>query len=270
MTDATAEPLPGFLSDTTAVRAECASFVRSTVAAADAEGVVIGLDGGLESTVAATVAVEALGSDAVAGLVLPSSKIGSRSAQDAEAVADVLGIETETVHLQQLLLCFGELAPHTDLHGDPIVREALVERLRMTMLYLAADATNRLVLGTTTRTERLLGSFTKHGDGAADLRPLGHLYRTELETLAEDLEIPAFVTETPAATGFYPGRSHTHDLDASAETIDSILQRFVEVGESPQRITEALDVDSETIDQVLTRHEATEDKRHRPPTPVDG
>ncbi|MEF8778689.1 MAG: NAD(+) synthase, partial [Natronomonas sp.] len=149
MADPMVDSNAGLRADTDTMRDECVSFLRSGVAAADAAGVVVGLDGGVDSTVAATLAVEALGADSVSGLVLPSSKIGSKSAQDAEAVADALGIETETIHLQPLLMRFGELAPHTELHGDPIVRENLVDRLRMTMLYLAANATGRLVVGTT-------------------------------------------------------------------------------------------------------------------------
>ena len=256
-----------FREDTDAMRDECVSFVNSTVDAADAGGVVIGLDGGLGSTVAATLAVEALGTESVSGLVLPSSKIGSRSAQNAEAVADLLGIDAETVHLQPLLVRFGELATHTDLHGDPIVRENLVSRLRMTMLYLAANATGRLVVGTTTKSELLLGSFTKHGDGAVDLRPLGGLYRTEIEAVADDLEIPSFARETPAAVGFYPSRSDSQDLDVPQSVIDRILRRLVETGEDRERIAATLEVDRETVDRIARRHEATAHKRRRPPVP---
>ncbi len=254
-------------TDTESMQSECISFVRSSVADADAGGVVIGLNGGIDSTVTATLAVEALGAERVSGLVLPSSKIGSRSAQDAEAVADVLGIEAETIHLQPLLMSFGELSPDTDLHGDPIVRESLVDRLRMTMLYLAADATDRLVLGTITRSELLLGSFSKHGDCAADLLPLGGLYRTEVETLAEYLEIPDFVIEAPAAAGFYPGRSDSHDLGESQSVIDAVLRRLLETDDEPQRIAAALDLEREAVERIVRCHETTERKRRLPPTP---
>ena len=262
-----AETAAAFRDDPDAMREECIEFVRSTVTAADAEGVVVGLDGGLASTVVATLAVEALGPGGVSGLVLPSSKIGSRSARDAETVADVLGIDAETVHLQPLLVQVGELTPHTDLHGDPIVRENLVDRLRMTMLYLSANATTRLVAGTTTKSERLLGSFTKHGDGAADLRPLGGLYRTEIARLADELELPEFVTERPAAVGFYPGRSDSHDLDAPQEVIDAVLERLIEGEEGRDRIAASLEVDPETVDRIADRREATAHKRRSPPTP---
>lgn len=254
-------------TDTATMRRECVAFIRSTVRRAGTDGVVIGLNGGVDSTVTATLAVEALGAERVSGLVLPSSKIGSKSAQDAEAVADVLDIEAETVHLQPLLLSFGEIAPHTDLHGDPIVRENLVDRIRMTMLYLAANATDRLVVGTITRSELLLGSFSEHGDGAADLLPLGGLYRTEVETLAESLEVPDFVIETPAAAGFYPGRSDSHDIEEPQLVIDAVLRRLVEAEDDPERIAAALDLDPEAVERIVRYHETTEHKRRFPQTP---
>lgn len=265
MGDSTVELAEAFRTDAETMREECIAFVRSTIADAEVSGVVVRLDGGLESTVAAAIAVEALGISNVFGLALPSSKIGSKSAQDAEAVADLLGIEHETVHLQPLLLCFGELATHTDLHGDPIVRENLVDRLRMTMLYLAADATGRLVLGTMTRSERLLGSFTRYGDEAADLLPLGGLYRTEIEALADELAVPSFVTETPAAIGFYPGQSESDDLDAPQSVIDAVLRELVETDDAPERIAAALDVDLETVERIVRRHEASEQARRWQP-----
>ena len=261
------ERTTAFRTDTDAIRDECVSFVRSTVTTADADGVVIGLDGGLGSTVAATLAVEALGPESVSGLVLPSSKIGSRSAQNAEAVADLFVFDAERIYLQPLVVRFSELAPQTDLHGDPIARENLVARLRMTMLYLTANATEQLVVGTTNKSDRLLGSFTKHGDGAADLRPLGGLYRTEVEAVADGLEIPAFVRETPAAVGFYPGRSDSHDLDVPQSVIDAVLRRLVETDDDRDRIATTLDIDRETVDRIAQHHEATVHKRRHPPTP---
>ena len=254
-------------TDTATMRRECVAFIRSTVRRAGTDGVVIGLNGGVDSTVTATLAVEALGAERVSGLVLPSSKIGSKSAQDAEAVADVLDIEAETVHLQPLLLSFGEIAPHTDLHGDPIVRENLVDRIRMTMLYLAANATDRLVVGTATKSERLLGSVTKHGDGAADLFPLGGRYRTEVERLADDLGVPDFVTDSPAAVGFYPGRLDARDLGVPQSTIDAVLRLLTETDAGIESIADALDVGVDSVEAIARRRDTTRHKRRLSPTP---
>ncbi|MGM0606725.1 MAG: NAD(+) synthase [Halobacteriota archaeon] len=265
MTNSIADPIATIRDDSDAVRDECASFIRSTVADADADGVVVGLSGGLDSTVVATLAVEALGPERVYGLILPSSKIGSRSAQDAEAIAEALEIEADTIHLQPLLMCFAGMAPsHTDLHGDPIARGNLVARLRMAMVYLAANTMKRLVVGSTTRTELLLGSFSKHGDGAADLLPLGGLYRTEIEALSEELDIPSFVVDPPLMAGFYPGQSDRHDIDAPQETIDTVLCRLTE-GDDPDRISSEFDIEAEIVERIRRYHRTTKHKRRLPP-----
>lgn len=255
-------------SDT--VRKECVSFVRSIVDAADCDGVVVRLDGGVASTIAATIAVEALGADRVYGLVLPSSKLGSKSAREAEAIAETLGIESDTVHLQPLLMCVGDMAPtHTDLHGDPIVRENLVARLRMAMCYLAANARGRLVVGSTTRTELLLGTFSKHGDGAADLLPLGGLYRTEVETLAEAFDVPSFVSEPTGIASYYPAHVEVErpGLEAPSAAIDAVLRRILEGESDPERIraTLEIDVDPGTVERIVRHYRLTEHKRRRPP-----
>ena len=261
-------PGVSFRADTEAMAAEAVDCIETTVDAADADGVVVGLSGGLDSTTTATLAVEALGSERVYGLVLPSSKLGSKSAQDAETVADVLGIDHETIHLQPLLACFGDMVPGpVDLHGDPVVRGNLVARLRMSMLYLTANAMERLVVGTTNRSERLLGYFTKHGDGAADVLPLAHLYKTEVERLADALEVPPFIAEKPPTAGFYPGQSDRADFGAPYTTVDAVLKRLVEDDRTTDAIRSELGVDAAVVDRVKRHHEQTAHKRQWPPRP---
>ena len=265
MTDAVPDTTDPFRRDGSELREQCVSFIRSEVANVGASGVVVVLDGGADSSAVATLAVEALGPDRVYGLVLPSSKIGSRNAQDAEAIAEALGIETDTRHLQPLLMCFTELIPdRVDLYGDPISRDNLVARLRTTMAYLVADATDGLVVGSATRTDRLLGSVAKHGDGVADLFPLGTLYKTETEALASALELPAFVTEPRPTAGQYPQKDNGHGIDAPVETIDRVLFRLVDSGWSRDRVRSALDTDPETVDRIVKHRQISNRERRRP------
>ena len=265
MTDSISESPDPFRRNGSELREKCVSFIGTEVADADANGVVVGLDGGADSSAVATLAVEALGPDRVYGLVLPSSKIGSRNAQDAEAVAEALGIETDTIHLQPLLMAFGDMVPdRVNLHGDPIARDNLVARLRMTMAHLAADATGGLVVGSATRTELLLGSVTKHGEGAADILPLGGLYGTETEALAAALDLPAFVTEPRPAAGQYPGKSDGYGVDAPTETVDRVLYRLVDSEWTPERIRSALDAGPAVVDRIVKHHRGSEHERRRP------
>lgn len=246
------------------------SFVRETVSSAGADGVVVNMSGGLDSTVTAAIAVEALGADRVYGLILPCNKIGSHHARDAEGLADALGIEHDTVHLQPLLAQFGSVAPDRfGLHDEPTLVGNAIARLRMTSAYLAANATDSLVCGTTNRSERLLGYLTKHGDGAADLLPVGHLYKTEVRAVAEALEVPGFVLEKPPSAGLLAGQRDADDLGADYDVIDPALRLAID-GEVPAAtVASRLDLDRGVVDDLLARYRATEHKRTVPPMPTD-
>jgi NAD+ synthase len=251
------------------------SFVESAVAAAGADGVVVNMSGGLDSTVTAALAVEALGPDRVYGLILPCNKVGAHHARDAEALADALGIDHDTVHLHSLFAQFGAVAPDRfDLHDEPVLSGNAVARLRMTFAYLAANATDRLVCGTANRSELLLGYFTKHGDGGADVHPIGHLYKTEVRALAAELDVPEFVVEKPPTAGFLPGQRDADDLGAPYEVIDRVLRLGVDRGLDAATIAdrlsgdESLDVDEGTAADLLARHRATAHKRTTPDVPT--
>ncbi|WP_144923582.1 NAD(+) synthase [Halorubrum salsamenti] len=267
--DAAADPFDA--PDPAVERDRIRTFLDDAVAAANADGLVVNMSGGLDSTVTAALAVEALGADRVYGLILPCNKIGAPHARDAEALADALGIDHDTVHLQPLFAQFGAVAPDRfDLHDEPIRSGNAIARLRMAMAYLAANATNRLVCGTTNRSEHLLGYVTKHGDGAADLFPLGHLYKTDVRALADALDVPEFVVEKPPTAGFLPGQRDADDLGAPYDVIDAVLRLGVDRGLDEEAVAGRLanEVDEETVADLLARHRATAHKRTTPPMPT--
>lgn len=293
-TDRDRSPFRSLLSDRDPVRERdrIRSFVAERVDAAGADGAVVNMSGGLDSTVTAALAVEALGPDRVYGLILPCNKIGAPHARDAEALAEALGIEHDTVHLQPLFAQFGAVVPDRfDLHDEPVRSGNAVARLRMTVAYLAANATNRLVCGTANRSELLSGYLTKHGDGAADLFPLGHLYKTHVRSLAAELDVPEFVVEKPPSAGFLPGQRDADDLGAPYEVIDPVLHLGVDGGLDPDAVVKRIaaavtdanvtdaeggdgggdeefaPVDREIVTDLLGRHRATAHKRLPPPTP---
>lgn len=262
------------VADPASERERICAFIERTVEDADANGVVVAMSGGLDSTVTAALAVEALGSDRVYGLILPCNKIGALHARDAEALADALGIDHDTVHLQPLYAQFGAVAPaRFDIHNDPVRSGNAIARLRMTMAYLAANAMGQLVCGTSNRSERLLGYLTKYGDGAADLLPLGHLYKTDVRALAAEIDVPEFVVEKPPTAGFLPGQRDEDDLGAAYETIDRVLRLGVDRGLDPEAIADRLtstdDGDVATVADLLARHRATAHKRGPPSMPTD-
>jgi NAD+ synthase len=268
------------------------SFLADRVDSAGADGVVVNMSGGLDSTVTAALAVEALGADRVYGLILPCNKIGAPHARDAEALAEALGIEYDSVHLQPLFAQFGAVVPDRfDLHDEPVRSGNAVSRLRMAVAYLAANAANHLVCGTANRSELLLGYLTKHGDGAADLFPLGRLYKTDVRALAAELGVPEFVVEKAPTAGFLPGQRDADDLGAPYEVVDPVLHLGVDRGLDPESVVDRIAaaaaergadsaavggestdggdaaVDRELVADLLGRHRATAHKRLPAPTP---
>jgi len=265
--------------DAAAVEATLVGFLREQVDAAGADGVVVAMSGGLDSTVTATLAVEALGPDRVLGLALPCHKTDASATMEANVVADHLGIEFQRAHLQPLLQQFeGQLAPA--LAGDEPrgptqtpdrALENTVARFRMLCAYYAANRRNRVVLGTANRSELLLGYVTKYGDGAADLFPLGSLYKTEVRQLAGHLSLPDPIVETVPTTGRYPGQTDADDLGATYDVIDSLLYRVIEEGDPVDGAAEALDVDESTAQRLVSMCVETAHKRQLPPiAAVDG
>ncbi|MDB9249924.1 NAD(+) synthase [Halorubrum ezzemoulense] len=294
--DPSSESLPRALlpdRDPAVERDRVRSFLAERVDAAAADGVVVNMSGGLDSTVTAALAVEALGPERVYGLILPCNKVGAPHARDAEALAAALGIEHDTVHLQPLFAQFGAVVPDRfDLHDEPVRSGNAVARLRMTVAYLATNATNRLVCGTANRSELLLGYLTKHGDGAADVFPLGHLYKSGVRALAAELDVPEFVVEKPPTAGFLPGQRDADDLGAPYEVVDPVLHLGVDRGLDSESVAERIaatvaevdrtadddggegsaaavlaGIDRDLVADLLARHRATAHKRLPPPTP---
>jgi len=291
--------------DPTEERDRIRSFIAERVETAGADGVVVTMSGGLDSTVTAAVAVEALGPDHVYGLVLPCNKIGAPSARDAEALAAALGIDHDTVHLQPLFAQLGAVVPDEfGLHADPVRSGNTLARLRMAVAYLAAEATNALVCGTANRSELVAGYLTKHGDDAVDLLPLGHLYKTDVRALAAALDVPEFVVDKPPSAEFLPGHRDADDLGAPYRVVDPVFHLGVDRGLDPDGVVDRIraavedrrqgaaatddpggtaagvgpdadeggvrslaDVDRELVADLLERHRRTAHKRLPAPTP---
>lgn len=283
-----ADVAPPELADVTETEREITAFIREVVSDAAADGVVVNLSGGIDSTVAATLATEALGCESVYGLILPSEANRTANIDDARQVAEELVIEYRVLDIQPLLSQFVHTVTSEtrELNRDPLrtatrvavspvkprenYREAVgnaAARLRMMAAYFEANTTDRLVLGTGNRTELLLGYFTKYGDGGVDLLPLGDLYKTEVRALARHLGVRDEIIEKEPTAGLWAGQADESELGASYETIDTILQRLVDDGESIHDTAAAVSVDPDLVQTYAEMYDRTAHKRAMPPTP---
>ena len=199
-------------------RAIIAGFIQHRVTVASASGVVLGLSGGIDSATALAIAVEALGAEAVHGLLLPHGETVSTGMAAAHAAA--LAVETREVDIAPLASAFGNATPFFESREQ---QGNLRARLRMVLLYGAAAERGALVLGTSNKSELLTGYYTKWGDGGADLLPLGDLYKSQVQLLATALGVPAAIRERPPTAELWEGQTDEGELGLPYAQLDQLL-----------------------------------------------
>jgi NAD+ synthase len=190
-------------------------------------GIVIGLSGGVDSAVAAAFCCRAIGSEKVLGLSLPSSVSNPADINDAAALCARTGMTHRIISIDPMLDGFKTMPEFKEsryLVGN------LMARIRMAALYYYANRDQKIVCGTSNRSEYMLGYCTKFGDNAADLQPLLHLYKTEVYEYAHELEIPeAIIIKAPSA-GLWEGQSDEEEIGLSYSEIDSSLKGLEQQG----------------------------------------
>ena len=254
-------------------RQHITSFISEQFEASGAEIAVICLSGGIDSTLTSHLAVEALGSGRVYGLVLPSTVNTDRNMSDAERVAsELLDIEYDVIEIDPLVESFLEADPNTEKadHGEDSLALAvgnLRARIRAVLAYFAANREGGFVLGTGNRSEAAVGYFTKYGDGAVDCHPIGNLYKQQVRQLAEHVGVPEdMAAKTPSAE-LWEDQTDEQELGISYETLDSILALSIDGPLSPSATAREIDVDEEAVETVRALFDASHHKRTVPPEP---
>ena len=235
-------------------------FIADTVAAARRTGVVVGLSGGIDSSVAAALAMRGLGPGNVLGVLMPTASSLPASLDDARAVAVQLGTRSETVDISPVIEAWGQVQPH----ADRIRLGNMMARARMIVLYDISARDGLLVLGTGNRSEWLLGYTTLYGDNACALNPLGQLYKTEVRLLAEYLELPAAVIMKPPSADLWIGQTDEEELGFTYAQADLILHHLVDEGLGERQLA-SLGFAPDLVRRIFERMEAMSFKRRLPP-----
>jgi len=202
------------------------TFIKETFKEKGFKKAVIGISGGVDSAVVASLLVKALGRENVMGYSLPCGK--QKDIKDAVTVANSLGIIYETIDIEPVVNSFLNTLSYEEdkidyIDNDIISEGNLKARVRMTMLYDMSACYNTLVVGTSNRTELELGYFTIHGDGACALEPIGHLYKTEVFELAKYLKIPEVIINKAPSAGLWDGQTDEGELGYTYKQIDEML-----------------------------------------------
>src|SRR3989344_4575025 len=224
---------------------------------------VIGLSGGIDSTVCAYLAVEALGSGNVIGLFMPDHITSSQSHDDAHEVAKRLGIQTFTIEIHDAVDFFKKLESKFKPASEiPLANSKA--RIRMAVLYYYANAHNALVIGTSDKSEIMLGYATKFGDSAADIELIGDLWKTEPIEFGKFLHVPESVTSKKPGPELMEGKTADSELGATYDILDKILKLHFEEKLDADLIVKK-GFDRKTVDSVFERIRVNEHKRNMPP-----
>ncbi|MDE3088455.1 MAG: NAD+ synthase [Chloroflexota bacterium] len=199
-------------------------FIRREITRAGFARGVIGLSGGIDSALAAHLAAEALGAANVLGMVMPYRTSDPESRADAERVAKRLGIATRVVEITPMVESY--LAQFAD--NDERRRGNVMARARMIVLYDQSEEFHALVIGTSNKTETLLGYTTQFGDNAAAIQPIADLYKTQVRQLARVVGVPENISAKPPSADLWEGQTDEGELGFTYGDADAILYRLVD------------------------------------------
>ena len=233
------------------MRKKITVWLKSKIRNAKAKGVVIGLSGGLDSCVVGALAKDALGKNKVLGLLLPCHS-QKQDLADAKLFARKFGIKPKVIDLSDVYDTLVKVLPQ----ADRMTKANLRPRLRMLVLYYFARKFNYLVCGTSNKSELMAGYFTKFGDGASDVLPIGDLLKTQVRKLAVELKIPQEIIAKPPAAGLWPGQTDEGEMGITYDELDNIL------GRKQSRQKQAMSLNKVKLVESLIR--LSEHKRQKP------
>ncbi|WP_330630290.1 NAD+ synthase [Halocatena halophila] len=250
-------------------RDQIIAFIESVVESAGADGAVIGLSGGIDSSLTATLGAKALGPDQIHGLVLPSAVNPDESMSDAERLASGLGIEYDVIEIGPIVSAFFDAYPAGKDEQTPAGNVRV--RTRAVLNYFVANTENKIVLGTGNRSEALTGYFTKYGDQAVDCNPIGNLYKQQVRQLAAHIGVEEALIEKPPSAEMWHGQTDAQEMGVSYDLLDAVLALHIDGPLTRRATVETLGIEAAAVDRVRELYQASAHKRELPaaPAPID-
>jgi len=239
-------------------------FIRNQMEQTGFTRLVIGLSGGVDSATVAFLASRAVGPDNLLAVRMPYLTSSEASETDAMRVVTALGCRTERVEITPMVEPMLTLIQDPDPAALNVRRGNVMARQRMIVLYDRSAAESALVIGTSNKTEALLGYGTLHGDMAAALAPIGDLYKTQLRSVAIELGVPKEVVRKPPSADLWPGQTDEGELGRSYDLLDRTLYALVDRRWTVDRCVRA-GLPRDLVEWVQLRVARMEFKRQLPP-----
>jgi len=249
----------GFSTNLEIVKRLLTGFIKNEVCKMGFNKVVLGLSGGIDSSLCAYLAAAALGKENVLGVMMPYKTSNPESLAHARLVVDRLGIRSLLVDITPMIdIYFQNFA-----EADHIRRGNKMARERMTILYDQSAAENALVLGTSNKTELLLGYGTLFGDMASALNPIGDLYKTQVRVLARYLGVPEVIINKKPSADLWLGQSDEEELGFTYDEVDEVLYYLVDKRYSCQELIDK-GFPADFVHSVYQRIQNSQFKRRLP------
>lgn len=234
-------------------------FIRNEIERTGFRRAVFGLSGGIDSSVVAYLAVRAMGPDNVLAVTMPYKTSSEETLRDSRAVVAALGVQTLEVPITPQIDAY--LAHMPDVSRMRLANKCARER--MTILYDQSAAFEGLVVGTSNKTELLLGYGTQFGDLASAINPIGDLYKTQLRQLAAHLGVPDAILQKAPSGDLWVGQTDEGELGFAYEDVDRLLVLLVDRRWQPAQLVRA-GFDAEFIDRVVRMIRRNQYKRRLP------
>ena len=230
------------------------TFLRKQID--NSSGFVFGLSGGIDSAVIAHICSKSFKKNSIA-LIMPDSKISPKQeTEDALRIVDNLGIDYKLIDINMIHAQFANI-----LEPDQRALGNLRARIRANLLYYYANLRKYLVLGSSDKSEFLIGYFTKFGDGAADILPISSLYKTQVRHLAKHLQVNESIISKKSSPHLWSGHLAEDEIGASYEEIDCILYCLLEKKMSLEEINQETSISNEKILKIQQLYKNSEHKR---------
>ena len=235
-------------------------FIKSEITRVGMSRAVVGLSGGLDSALSCALAVDALGAENVLAVRMPYKASSKDSLDHAQLLIDQLGVPSKTFEITDMVEPLFKLDPQiTKMRmGNIMARE------RMIILYDQSEVFKGLVVGTSNKTEILLGYSTMYGDSASAMNPIGDLYKTQVRQLSRAMNIPAPIIDKAPSADLWEGQTDENELGFTYEEVDKLLYLLIDQRYSPQEAVEA-GFNEKFVIAVTTRVRRNQFKRMLPP-----